>query len=127
MERLKDAPAFALELEGFSVDLHLVRRYAFPAATWACHHPVRAGLERDLTFRLGPIEPVLARIDPLLLNPPQLTQEEFENLVAFVRTGLREVAMNNMAKLPFELSVPISRARLKPCRVTGHRLPQPIP
>jgi hypothetical protein len=70
---------------------------------------------------------VLAQIDPLLLNPPQLTQEEFENLVAFVRTGLREVAMNNMAKLPFELSVPISRARLKPRRVTGHRLPQPIP
>lgn len=31
----------------------------------------------------------------------------------------REVAMNNMAKLPFELSVPISRARLKPHRGTG--------
>jgi hypothetical protein len=27
--------------------------------------------------------------------------------------------MNNMAKLPFELSVPISRARLKPHRGTG--------
>jgi hypothetical protein len=31
----------------------------------------------------------------------------------------REVAMNNMAKLPFELSVLISRARLKPRRGTG--------
>ena len=30
-----------------------------------------------------------------------------------------EVAMNNMAKLPFELSMPISRARLKPVRGTG--------
>jgi hypothetical protein len=30
-----------------------------------------------------------------------------------------EVAMNNMAKLPFELSVRISRARLKPHRGTG--------
>jgi hypothetical protein len=30
-----------------------------------------------------------------------------------------KVAMNNMAKLPFELSVPISRARLKPHRETG--------
>jgi hypothetical protein len=30
-----------------------------------------------------------------------------------------EVAMNNMAKLPFELSVAISRARLKPHRGTG--------
>ena len=28
-------------------------------------------------------------------------------------------AMDNMAKLPFELSVTISRARLKPCRGTG--------
>jgi hypothetical protein len=31
----------------------------------------------------------------------------------------REVAMNNMAKLPFELSVAISRSRLKPHRGTG--------
>jgi hypothetical protein len=30
-----------------------------------------------------------------------------------------KVAMNNMAKLPFELSVPISRARLKPRRGVG--------
>ena len=29
-------------------------------------------LAKDLTLRLGPIEPVLARLDPLLLNPPQL-------------------------------------------------------
>ena len=35
------------------------------------------------------------------------------------RHNRREVAMNNMAKLPFELSVPISRARLKPHRGTG--------
>ena len=32
----------------------------------------RAGAAKDLTLRLGPIEPVLARLDPLLLNPPQL-------------------------------------------------------
>jgi len=52
------------------------------------YDPVQAGLDRDLTLLLGPIEPVLARIDPLLLNPPHLTPEDFENLVAFVRTGL---------------------------------------
>jgi hypothetical protein len=33
--------------------------------------------------------------------------------------------MNNMAKLPFELSVPISRARLKPPRGTGVVEPRP--
>jgi cytochrome c peroxidase len=52
------------------------------------YDPIRAGVEKDLTLRLGPIEPVLTRLDPLLLNPPQLTAEEFENLVTFVRTGL---------------------------------------
>jgi cytochrome c peroxidase len=52
------------------------------------YDPVRAGLDRDLTLLLGPIEPVLARIEPLLLNPPELTPTEFEDLVAFVRTGL---------------------------------------
>jgi cytochrome c peroxidase len=52
------------------------------------YDPIRAEVDKDLTLRLGPIEPVLARVDPLLLNPPHLTPEEFENLVTFVRTGL---------------------------------------
>jgi cytochrome c peroxidase len=52
------------------------------------YDPIRAGVDKDLTLRLGPIEPVLARIDPVLLNPPNLMPEEFENLVTFVRTGL---------------------------------------
>jgi cytochrome c peroxidase len=52
------------------------------------YDPIRAGVAKDLTLRLAPVEPVLARVDPLLLNPPQLTQEEFEDLVTFVRTGL---------------------------------------
>jgi cytochrome c peroxidase len=52
------------------------------------YNPIRAGVDKDLRLRLGPVEPVLARVDPLLLNPPRLTPDEFENLVAFVRTGL---------------------------------------
>jgi cytochrome c peroxidase len=52
------------------------------------YDPIRAGVAADLTLRLGPIEPVLARLDPILLNPPHLTAEEFESLVTFVRTGL---------------------------------------
>jgi cytochrome c peroxidase len=52
------------------------------------YDPVRAGLDRDLVYRLGPAEPMLERLDPLLLNPPQLTSSEFQDLVAFVRTGL---------------------------------------
>jgi hypothetical protein len=41
-----------------------------------------------LTYRTGPIEPVLRRIDPLLAQPIRLTQDEFHDLVAFVRDGL---------------------------------------
>ena len=44
------------------------------------YDPVCAGLDKDLMRHLGPIEPVLARINPSLLNPPQLTPEEFEDL-----------------------------------------------
>jgi hypothetical protein len=44
----------------------------------------------DLQGPLGPIEPVpvLARLDPLLQTPIQLTDEEFSQLVDFVRHGL---------------------------------------
>ena len=52
------------------------------------YSPIRAGLDKDLILRLGPIEPVLARVDPLLASPPHLDPQEFESLVAFVRTGL---------------------------------------
>jgi cytochrome c peroxidase len=52
------------------------------------YDPIRAGVDKDLTLRRGPIEPVLARLDPAIGNAPHLTAEEFENLVAFVRTGL---------------------------------------
>jgi len=52
------------------------------------YDPVRAGVDHDLTFRRGPVEPVVAKVDPLLLRSPNLTPEEFNDLVAFVRTGL---------------------------------------
>jgi cytochrome c peroxidase len=45
-------------------------------------------MDKDLTYRLGPIEPVLQRVDPLLAQPIRLTSNEFEHLVAFVRDGL---------------------------------------
>ena len=37
---------------------------------------------------MGPIEPVLARLDPLLQTPILLSDEEFAQLVDFVRHGL---------------------------------------
>jgi len=52
------------------------------------YHPRSAGIDDDLSYRLGPIEPVLRRIDPLLAEPVRLTRDEFHDLVAFVRDGL---------------------------------------
>jgi cytochrome c peroxidase len=52
------------------------------------YDPVAAGVAADLAQRLGPIEPVLARLDPLLQTPITLTRREFTDLVAFVRYGL---------------------------------------
>jgi len=48
----------------------------------------KAGVAGDLQYRLGPIEPVLDRLDPLLRSPIYLTGGEFQALVAFVRDGL---------------------------------------
>jgi cytochrome c peroxidase len=65
------------------------------------YDPVKAGLPADLTHRLGPIEPVLKRLDPLLKNPIHLTDGEFSDLVSFVRDGLLDerVRPENLCKL----------------------------
>ena len=50
--------------------------------------PVAQGLDDDLTAAIGPLEPVLARVDPLLASPLQLTDRQVDELVAFVGDGL---------------------------------------
>lgn len=52
------------------------------------YDPVVAGVAADLAARQGPIEPVLARVDPLLTSPISLDEHEFRSLVDFVRHGL---------------------------------------
>jgi cytochrome c peroxidase len=52
------------------------------------YDPSRAGVDHDLRNRLGPIEPVLATLDPLLGEPIDLKEREVKDLVAFVRDGL---------------------------------------
>ena len=52
------------------------------------YDPRRAGVDNDLTLRLGPIEPVLARLDPLIKSAVHLNNQEFNDLVEFVRNGL---------------------------------------
>lgn len=51
------------------------------------YDPSDENIANDLR-RLGPIEPVLARVDPILLTPIDLAEDELRQLTAFVRDGL---------------------------------------
>jgi cytochrome c peroxidase len=65
------------------------------------YNPVEAGLPADLTHRVGPIEPVLRRLDPLLRTPIHLSEDEFNDLVSFVRDALLDerARPENLCKL----------------------------
>src|SRR4030095_8753275 len=52
------------------------------------YNPRVAGVDADLMAPMGPIEPVLTNVDPILATPIQLTDDEFQQLVDFVRNGL---------------------------------------
>jgi cytochrome c peroxidase len=52
------------------------------------YNPNSQQLPADLSGPIGPMIPVLARLDPLLATPISLTSAEFDQLVAFVRYGL---------------------------------------
>jgi len=65
-----------------------VRHHLDVFASARNYDPVRAGVADDLSLLRGPIEPVLARVDPLLVTPIMLSAEELDWLVDFVREGL---------------------------------------
>jgi len=58
------------------------------------YDPAQAGIDVDLRTRQGPIAPVLARIDPALAIPVELTNRQFRQLVAFLRSGLLDPRAN---------------------------------
>jgi cytochrome c peroxidase len=91
-----------------------LRYHLNPTAGAALYSPSRQHLDADLTGPLGPIQPVLDRLDPSLANPVQLTPEEFNQLLAFVREALldRRAFPNNLRGLVPD-SVPSGRAVLK--------------
>jgi cytochrome c peroxidase len=84
-----------------------VRHHLNVFASVRNYDPAFAGVDEDLRERIGPIEPVLARLDPLLATPIQLTAQEFNDLVHFVRDSLldngarpRELCMLIPASVP---------------------------
>jgi cytochrome c peroxidase len=58
------------------------------------YNPVAAGVDADLQGPQGPIAPVLARIDPALVTPVTLSNDEFRQLIAFLRNGLLDPKAN---------------------------------
>jgi len=83
------------------------------------YDPVRAGLESDLTLRRGPIAPVLRRLDPRVARPTPMPGEDFDALVAFVRSGLldpRALPANLCSFVPASVPSGISVAEFEGCR-----------
>lgn len=66
-----------------------IRFHLNPAANAPGYDARRAGLNSDLTHRLGPIQPVLDRLDPLM-TPVSLKENEIEDLIHFVKDGLTD-------------------------------------
>jgi cytochrome c peroxidase len=58
------------------------------AASVESYDPVDAGQPVDLAGPIGPTEPMLERLDPLVSTPLELSSEQVDELVAFVGDGL---------------------------------------
>lgn len=65
------------------------------------YRPHAAGLDQDLTGRIGPMQGVLDRLDPALAHPLELHGSEFNDLVAFVRDSLLDprASKQNLCRL----------------------------
>jgi cytochrome c peroxidase len=91
-----------------------IRHHLDVLASVSDYNPVTAGVAPDLRGPLGPMAPVLSRLDPLVARPIHLTDEEFQQLLDFVRNGLLDprAEPSNLRKLvPKE--VPSGRPTLK--------------
>ena len=67
-----------------------IRHHLNAVASANSYNPVSAGVDTDLQGPMGPLAPVLLRLDPLMQTPITLTEEEIEALVEFVRSGLHD-------------------------------------
>jgi cytochrome c peroxidase len=78
-----------------------IRHHLNVVASAQSYDPDHVGLDKDLRHRLAPVELVLATLDPLLRKPTHLNEEEFRNLVEFVRDGLLDgrARSGNLCKL----------------------------
>jgi len=91
-----------------------IRHHLDVVASVNSYNPTTAGVAPDLRGPLGPMAPVLSRLDPLVANPIHLTDEEFRQLVDFVTDGLLDARARpaDLRKL-VPKSVPSGRPTLR--------------
>ena len=65
-----------------------IRFHLNPAGQAPSYDPTAAAVATDLRGPTGPISPVLARLDAALTTPINLSNDEFRQLVEFLRNGL---------------------------------------
>jgi cytochrome c peroxidase len=65
-----------------------VRHHLNVVASARAYTPAGQDLAPDLAGPTGPIEPVLARLDPILATPIELNDDQIRQLIAFVENGL---------------------------------------
>lgn len=87
-----------------------IRHHLDVKASVNSYNTTSAFVAADLRGPLGPMAPVLARLDPLLVNSVQLNTDEFSDLVDFVKNGLLDerAKPENLRKL-VPRSVPSGR------------------
>src|SRR5204863_3452916 len=65
-----------------------IRHHLDAVTSLRTYDPSAQGLPGDVTGPIGPVEPLLAALDPLLRRPLALSPGELDDLGAFVRGGL---------------------------------------
>lgn len=64
-----------------------IRHHLDVVASARGYNPAVAGVDPDL-YGMGPIDPILDRLDPAMRRPIALSKGQFQDLLAFVRDGL---------------------------------------
>jgi cytochrome c peroxidase len=122
LRNLAVSPAFFHN--GAYVHLDDAIRFHLDAKKYArAYDPHKAGVPDDLAYRVGPIEPVLERLDPHLQSPVRLTDAEFNDLVSFIKDGLLDdrVRPRNLCKLvPDHVPSGLSAPDFEDCIVDLH-------
>ena len=106
--------------DGAFTDLEdAIRHHLDPSGSARNYDPVAAGVDDDLTHRLGPVAPMLAMLDSQLAEPAELSESEIADLVTFVRDALldeRALPSELCALVPDEVPSGADVMRFPGCR-----------